>query len=176
MKITKVCCQGCGADLDIDETIRFVTCNYCHSRLEVIHDETITHTKRLEQVERKTDDMAKQLNVIQLQNDIEHLDREWGKFRESALSRDDQGNFQEPSTAVAIIGGVVGIIAGIVFIILSIANASPIIAFPSLAFIGLAIFGMARGRMKAEEYRIQRYRYETARKSIFHRLEAARKS
>ena len=36
MKTRRVCCQGCGANLEVDETIRFVTCNYCDARLEVV--------------------------------------------------------------------------------------------------------------------------------------------
>lgn len=47
MKITKVCCQGCGADLEVDEEIRFVNCNYCGAKLEVVHDATTTHTRLL---------------------------------------------------------------------------------------------------------------------------------
>ena len=55
MKVTKACCQGCGADLQIDETIRFVTCNYCNARLEVVHDTTVTHTRQLDKIEKTTD-------------------------------------------------------------------------------------------------------------------------
>jgi hypothetical protein len=44
MTVTKVCCQSCGADLQIDESIRYVTCNYCNSVLEVVHGASVTHT------------------------------------------------------------------------------------------------------------------------------------
>lgn len=33
MKVTEVCCHGCGAALQIDESIRYITCNYCNTRL-----------------------------------------------------------------------------------------------------------------------------------------------
>src|SRR6478736_7918389 len=97
MKITKVCCQSCGADLQIDETIRYVTCNYCNAQLEVIHDATVTHTKQLERLERTTDQLANKLQVLELQNDLEQLDSEWEKFREATLTRDDNGQLREPS-------------------------------------------------------------------------------
>lgn len=64
MKVTRVCCQGCGADLQVDETIRFVTCNYCGAKLEVVHGESVTHTKQLDRIERTTDLLASNLKVI----------------------------------------------------------------------------------------------------------------
>ncbi len=77
MKITKVCCQGCGADLQIDETIRFATCNYCHARLEIVHDPMVTHTRLLEDIERNTEEIADNLRIVELQNELERLDRDW---------------------------------------------------------------------------------------------------
>jgi hypothetical protein len=31
----KVARQGCGANLEVDETVRFVTCGYCSASLEL---------------------------------------------------------------------------------------------------------------------------------------------
>ena len=67
MKITKVCCQGCGADLPVDESIRFGTCNYCHARLEIVHDPTVTHTRLLEDIALNTGRSADRLHVLELQ-------------------------------------------------------------------------------------------------------------
>lgn len=174
MKVTKVCCQGCGADLQINESIRYVTCNYCHSRLEVVHDATVTHTRRLEKIERTTDDLAKKLKVIELQNDVEHLDREWEKFRNAVLVRDENGRVSEPTGGVAILGGIVGTLVGIAWIVVCASSESPALALAGLVIIAVSILGMRSGREKAEIFRIQRYRYETARKSLLRRLEGER--
>ncbi|MGL5018396.1 MAG: hypothetical protein ACRDBP_09700, partial [Luteolibacter sp.] len=91
MKVTKVCCQGCGADLQIDESIRYVTCNYCNARLEVVHDPSVTHTRQLDKIERTTDRLADNLKVIELQNDLERLDREWDNQRQGYLVRGKNG-------------------------------------------------------------------------------------
>src|SRR6478752_3378335 len=99
MNVTKVCCQGCGADLQIDEGLRYVTCNYCHCRLEVVHDATVTHTRQLDKIERTTEQLANNLKVIELQNDLERLDREWDSQRESLLVRNKHGRVSEPSSA-----------------------------------------------------------------------------
>lgn len=55
-----------------------MTCNFCGSKLEVVHDESVTHTLLLK-------DIAADLKVIQLQNDLEKLDREWAVRRETFM-------------------------------------------------------------------------------------------
>ena len=54
MNVKKLCCQGCGSDLVVDEGIRFVTCNYCGARLEIVHDATTTHSRLLDKIEKRT--------------------------------------------------------------------------------------------------------------------------
>ena len=174
MKITKVCCQGCGADLQIDETIRYVTCNYCNARLEIVHDQTVTHSRQLDKIQHTTDQLAGTLKVLELQNDIEHLDREWEKFRNTVLTRNENGQISEPSDVGSIVAGIVGLVVGILWIVVCTTNGMSPFALAGVLFIGIAIFGMKRGCDKAELYRVQSYRYSTARKSLLQRLEQAR--
>ena len=174
MKVTKVCCQSCGADLQVDETIRYVTCNYCQCQLEVVHDSTVTHTLKLDKIERTTDQLAKKLRLIELQNDVEHIDREWDKFRAAVLSRDNQGQLCEPSSSGSIMVGIFGIGSGVLWIIFCASNGSPAWALAGLVIIGIAICLMKDGGKKAEIYRIQRYRYESARKSLLYRIDGER--
>ncbi|MEO5715749.1 MAG: hypothetical protein ABIT37_19880 [Luteolibacter sp.] len=174
MKVTKVCCQGCGADLQIDESIRYVTCNYCNARLEIVHDTTVTHSRQLDKIERTTDHLAQKLKVLELQNDLENLDREWEKFRNAALDRDEKGQLCEPSAAASILAGIVGIGAGIAWILGCITNGVWGMALLSFPIFGISIWIMKNGGEKAEIYRVQRFRYSTARKTLVHRLERAR--
>ena len=76
MNVRKLCCQGCGADLEVDDSIRFVNCNYCGARLEIVRDASTTHSRLLDKIERRTGEMAGELKIIRLQNDLEQLDRE----------------------------------------------------------------------------------------------------
>ncbi len=176
MKVTKVCCQGCGANLKVDESIRYVTCNYCDARLEVIHDETVTHTKRLEKIEETTSQLSKKLRVIELQNTIEHVDREWEKFRQSVSSRSEDGQLIEPNAGVAVAGGVIGFVLAIVGIAMSFQASSPLLAvFIALVFI-VIIFAMRHGYRRAEAFQLQKYRYQTARKSLLQKLDQAVKA
>ncbi|MES2659955.1 MAG: hypothetical protein V4689_15145 [Verrucomicrobiota bacterium] len=175
MKITKVCCQGCGADLQIDESIRFVTCNYCHARLEVVHDATVTHTRQLDKIEKTTDQLANKVRVLELQNDLERLDREWDNRRESLLVRNKNGHTSVPSSAGSLIGGMVMVGFGIFWIGMTSSHSAPGI-FPlfGLVFIGFAIFNMVNGTAKAGAYKNHRSDYENQRQQLINRIDRER--
>lgn len=176
MKITKVCCQGCGADLQVDESIRFVTCNYCGARLEVVHDATVTHTRQLDKIERTTEQLAGNLKVIELQNDLERLDREWESQRSGLLVRNKHGNVSEPSAVGSIVGGVIVIGFGIFWTVMAAGMGAPAF-FPlfGLCFIGFAVFGMIRGGAKASEFQRGNASYQSRRAELVARLDRERR-
>lgn len=176
MKVTKVCCQGCGADLQIDESIRFVTCNYCNARLEVVHDSTVTHTRQLDKIERTTARMADNLKVIELQNDLERIDREWDNQRNNLMVRNKNGHAAEPSSAGSMVGGIITIVFGIFWMSIALSMGAPSF-FPlfGLIFIGIAIFNMVNGTVKAGTYQREQSEYEARRQSLITRLEQERK-
>lgn len=177
MNVTKVCCQGCGADLQIDESVRFVTCNYCHARLEVVHDATVTHTRQLDKIEKTTDQLANKVRVLELQNDLEQLDREWDSRRETLLVRNKHGNVSEPSAAGSMIGGMIAVVFGIFWISMASSMGAPGF-FPlfGLVFIGAAVFGMINGTAKAGTFRDAQGAYESRRRELIERLERERNS
>ncbi len=177
MKVTKVCCQGCGADLEIDETIRYVTCNYCNARLEVVHDSTVTHTRQLEKIERTTDQLANKVKILELQNDLERLDREWEMQRQSLQVRDSEGHASQPSATGSIIAGVMATVFGVIW--MSVAAFMPFSGFFltfGLLFIGFAIFGVIKGIAAASAYRDHHAEYETRRQQISHLIAKERNS
>jgi hypothetical protein len=175
MKVTKVCCQGCGADLQIDESIRYVTCNYCNTRLEVVHDQTVTHTRLLDKIERTTDRMANNLKVIELQNDLERLDREWESQRRSLMVRTKDGHFSEPSAAGSLVFGIILVGFGIVWMTIT-TNGHTSGMFPlfGLAFIAFAFVGIVQGTKKASLFKARRSRYNNERHRLISRLDAER--
>lgn len=176
MKVTKVCCQGCGADLQIDESIRFVTCNYCNARLEVVHDATVTHTRQLDKIQRTTEQLAGNMKVIELQNDLERLDREWDNQRNSLLVRGKNGHVSEPSSTGSMVGGVIMIVFGVFWMGMASSIGAPSF-FPlfGLLFIGFAIFNMINGTTKAGVYQSRLGDYEARRQGLVARLEQARR-
>ncbi len=175
MKVTKVCCQGCGADLQIDESIRYVPCNSCNARLEVVHDPSVTHTRQLDKIERTTDRLADNLKVIELQNDLERLDREWDNQREGLLVRGENGHVSEPSSVGSIIVGIIAILFGILWMgFTSSLNAPAFFPFFGLIFIAAAVFGMINGTSKANAYQNGLREYEFKRQRLVARLEQER--
>lgn len=176
MKVTKVCCQGCGADLQIDESIRFVTCNYCGARLEVVHDATVTHTRQLDKIERTTEQLADNLKVIELQNDLERLDREWDNQRTSLLVRGKNGHVSEPSSVGSMSTGIIMIVFGVFWMGMATSMGAPSF-FPlfGLVFIGAAIFNMVNGTAKANAYQNGLHEYEFKRQRLVARLEKERR-
>jgi hypothetical protein len=172
MKVTKVCCQGCGADLQIDESIRFVTCNYCNARLEVVHDATVTHTRQLDKIERNTAQMADNLKIIELQNDLERLDREWGSQRDGLLVRGKNGQVSEPSAFVALLSGIVMIVVGVIWLGMAVSHGAPGFMYLfGFVFIGFAIAMMVTGTAKAATYQRRLGTYEIRRSQLVNRLE-----
>ena len=175
MKITKVCCQGCGADLQVDDSIRFATCNYCHARLEIVHDPTVTHTRLLEDIGRTTERMAGNLRVIELQNDLERLDREWADSRESFMVTSKNGHRSIPTEAGSMIGGGLMVVMGIVVLVVTANMGGPGPLF-GLAFIGIAIFSMISGTSKATGYRNAESAFTSRRDDLIRQIEEARRN
>jgi hypothetical protein len=177
MKITKVCCQGCGADLDIDGGIRYLTCNYCGVRLEVVHDATVTHTRQLDRIERSTAKMAGNLKVIELQNDLELLDREWSLEREQLMIRNKDGSASEPGGPGPVVGGVITMVAGVVWIGFT-ANMGAPVFFPlfGFLFIGIAFFNIITGASKATQYRNSSSVYQGRRARLLAEIQRERKA
>jgi hypothetical protein len=172
MKVTKVCCQGCGADLQIDESIRFVTCNYCNARLEVVHDATVTHTRQLDKIERNTAQMADNLKIIELQNDLERLDREWDNQRDGLLVRGKNGHVSEPSAVGSVLGGIVAIVFGVAWLGMASSVGAPgFLPLFGFVFIGVAIAMMVTGTAKAAAYQKHQGTYEIRRSQLVNRLE-----
>jgi hypothetical protein len=91
MKGIGVRCQHCGASLTLSQGIRYVTCGYCHSELEIIADADSIHTEVLKRIEQRTTELSERMKRMELQNEIDRLDQEWLQWRERNLSRDPQG-------------------------------------------------------------------------------------
>ncbi len=113
MEFTLVNCNGCGAALDVGPDTRFATCSQCGARLAVKRSETAAYTEVLENLERKTDAIAEQLADIQRQNELERIDREWERERETLMISGKNGSRSEPNATMGIIVAVVMSLSGL---------------------------------------------------------------
>ena len=78
METISVQCNHCGAPLQVVEATRFVTCQFCNSRLEVKRTGSSIFTEEVAQIAKNTGKMAESLEVIALQSELERLGREHG--------------------------------------------------------------------------------------------------
>ncbi|HWB61453.1 MAG TPA: hypothetical protein VG733_18370 [Chthoniobacteraceae bacterium] len=116
LQIIDVSCNHCGATLKVDEKTRFVTCSYCHSRLAIQRSDSAVFTEALEKIEEHTGGMAENLKLIQLQNELEQLDREWMMSRESLMVSGEHGSRYEPSAIAGVVLILFGLFGGGIWI------------------------------------------------------------
>ena len=170
-------CQNCGSPLQVNDSIRFVTCGYCHSELQVVRDASTVHTEVLRNIERNTAAIVNQLKVIELQNEIDRLDREWDAWKEQNLSRNQDGTMTEPVslTSSTTTLSVIGVFVLFTWIIMLVSGA-PFVALLLPAAFGLAFFVVANGHDKyARSFLRSKARFDTERSNLLTALEQARK-
>jgi len=140
METLSVRCNHCGAPLQIGDGTRFVTCQFCQSHLEVKRTDSSIFTEEVAKIAENTGRMAESLEVIELQNEIERLDRELGP--QAARHHDNPvGNA---------IGGCVGFVIVTLFISFSVffAKSSSDMGAPAIFpifGIGFVIVGILSG-------------------------------
>ena len=181
MKTMKVDCQGCGAGLEVASGLRYVTCNYCDSRLEIVQDDSVTHTRVLERLAEQTDSIADNLKVIELQNELERLDREWNRRERDFMVPDKHGNRSLPTGPSAVVGGVFVVVFGIFWTLMASSMTSgmpmPFSLFPVFGFliVGAGIVGLVRKTSKAAGHDTEFRAHRRERAELERRLEAARR-
>jgi hypothetical protein len=172
MNAISVSCQNCGAPLDVADGVRFVTCGFCNSRLEIHRSPTATYSALIEKIEQRTEAMAEDLGVIRIQNEIEQLDREWMMQRDGFMVKNKDGGTREP-------GGIGGLIAslfaagfGVVWTIGASRIGAPgfFTAF-GVIFICFALFGGISTMAKGSSYQSARGSYDARRQLLLERLE-----
>jgi hypothetical protein len=174
MDTLSLTCQKCGAPLAVGEGVRFLTCNYCHSQLEIVRDEASTHTRLLESLERRSAEMAENLEVIKWQNQLERLDREWMLQRDGLMVRGKEGTLREPNAGAGIVGGIIAVIFGILWTSVVSSMHAPF-PFPlfGLVFIGFALYTVLSNSGKASAYKAAQVKYERRRLELLRHLSDA---
>lgn len=179
MQSIGVRCQSCGAPLQVSSSIRFVTCGFCHSELEVVRDQDTIHTEVLERIDERTSRMQESLKVIELQNDIARLDRDWERWCERNLDQSPSGGFIfPPAPAPPVtwwnalkVGGGVGALGGVIVL----ASGGPLYLYPLIIGIGTVLMWLSgQSPPTAFHYHRQLAKYELARQSLNARLLEAR--
>lgn len=146
METLSVRCNHCGAPLDIGMQTRFVTCQFCHSSLEIKRGASSVFTEEVTRIADNTAKMADSLEVIKLQNEIEQLDREWGARQNDA--RQAGGGTSPATPGAAMLGmGFFIFFALVCFGMASLASSNGAPGLFALGPVGMGIFALVAGAM-----------------------------
>ena len=164
MELTTVSCNGCGAPLRIPVDARFVTCNHCSTQLAVKHNESVTFTEQLGEINERTERIEEDLADLKSRQEIEDIDREWELERESYMVTGKHGHRSIPSTAGSVIGGVVVVVFGFFWTVMAVSIGAPGI-FPlfGILFIVIGIVTSIVSFTKAQGYNVAQRRYRRRR-------------
>ena len=173
--MTNVNCNHCGATLEVSEETRFVTCAYCHSSLEVERSASSIYTTVLDKIERDTGQIVENLKVIELQNEISRLDREWEQSRQDLQITGQNGARSNPSTAGSIVSLVIVLIFGGAWTVATMTMGAPAI-FPlfGLFFRAFGVFAAGRSLVNSQKLSDARSAYESKRQQLLTRIQTER--
>ena len=160
VKITRIACQQCGADLDVSADIRFVTCRYCSSRLEIVHEPTVAYSKQLEDLAARTEEVERELRMLRLHRELDALDESWESFRRAVSSRSRDGRLVEPdSTAAASLPGLAAAGASVMIAVIALSGNHPLLLLAMIPVLGLGVLLTRTGFRKVDLFRRTRARY-----------------
>ncbi len=172
MSTIALSCNHCGAPLEIPHEMRFLTCSHCGSRLGVKHSGSAVYTSVLERIEKQTEEIAGRVQTLELQNELERLDREWEMERRNFMTVDKHGRESEPSAIAGLVSGLAIIGFGLIWIVGIASNGgNGIVAIIGVALIALGIFLMFSTYKESNLYAQCRTRYEERRNGLVNRIE-----
>jgi hypothetical protein len=170
MELVSLACGHCGAPLEVPDGTRYVTCGFCSSKLEVHRSGGAIYTQVLEALQKRTEEIAGDVEILKLQNELERIDREWQTARESCMIRGKHGGMSEPSPIAGTIGGIVAIGFGIFWTIGAGSHFPPMALF-GLLFIGIAVFGLIYNLKKSNDYSAIKEDHEMRRARVLREIQ-----
>ncbi len=123
MQLVPVKCEGCNAPIRVPSDVSFLTCRYCHARLEIDYsderaearlmhrlnhaaDRVREHTQDVRSSARRIEYQSRVLHlrnrVLRLRRTIDKLDERWDLERERYMVR-ERGVLREPSAIMPIV-------------------------------------------------------------------------
>ena len=136
METISVRCNHSGAPLQVSGTTRVVTCQFCHSSLEVKRTDSSIFTEEVAKIAENTGKMAESLEVIAIQNEIEKLDREIGMDHMLAAKKNASG------PAAKIVGTMFGVFFTVVCILMATGFSNAGAGIFTIVPAGMSIFGI----------------------------------
>ena len=106
MELINLKCNNCGADLEINRTVKFFTCTFCKSSLAIKKSGNVEYTEVLKKIETNTDSLLRNSESSKIEYEIARLDREWVIDSANYGTR----NGAKPTSSRAVIGMSIGVV------------------------------------------------------------------
>ncbi len=167
-----VTCNHCGAPLSVPGEMRFVSCTYCGTRLEVHRSGGAAYTQVLGSIDQRTERIEHDVAELKIRERVDQLDREWMIEREKFMARDKNGNMSVPNARRALGGSIVMAIFGVFWTCFaaSIRGGPPFVPLFGVLFIIVAIGGGLAAVGKAAEYGDAERDYQRRRREMLDEL------
>jgi DNA-directed RNA polymerase subunit RPC12/RpoP len=174
MDLERLTCSSCGAALQVPEGVELVNCRHCGSSLTVHRTESVVFTELLQSVKQQADRLEQTTALLQIQNEMAQLDRDWERKSAALMVRGKHGHTFRPNKAAAIFMGVFGAGFGIFWTSMAATSGAPsfFVGFGML-FIGVVIVSSILIFVKSIQYNELQKNYEERRRQLMLRLVSA---
>ena len=177
MPLESITCNHCGAPLEASTSTNFITCNHCGRQLVIRRTGGATYTEQLEEIDRRTERMAEQLDTLAQETELSRLDREWEQEREQYMMTGKHGRRYLPSATGSVVGGLIAAGFGAFWTVMAFAITRfapfPLIGiiFPlfGILFIVAGLAAAYRGYHKAQGYEQAHRAYQQRRAELLER-------
>ncbi|MEO1997276.1 MAG: hypothetical protein ABGZ17_18560 [Planctomycetaceae bacterium] len=165
MQLETLSCNSCGGPLEVPETVNYVTCTHCSSRLVIKRNSSATFTEQLDALEAQQDVVLEKLSRIERENRLVGLDRNWERDKQRYMIADKHGHKHEPST-LGVVGPLIAAACGIAFIFLASPAFGHMMPF-GLIFVAIGVVIAIINRAKHRDFLAARRRYRKHRTAVF---------
>ena len=172
-QILSASCNKCGAGLELPPGLRFATCQFCGSKLEVRFTGGVVYTEVLDASNDSDRQIAHDLQLIKLQNELNRLDQEWTIDRERYRNHNGRGSMwpREPNGLKSAATGLFVVAFGLFWIIGAASAGAPVpfVLLGVVIVVGI-ISVFVLGTKRENEYAIALAAYEGRRARLLRLL------
>ena len=165
MELETLSCNNCGGPLEVPDTVNYVTCTHCSTRLVIKRSRSAAFTEQLDAIEAQQDVVLEKLSHLEKENQLARIDRNWERDKRQYLIVDKHGHKHEPST-LSVVGPLIVAGLGIVFTFSGSTFGGGFMPF-GLIFAGIGVCVAMINRSKHRDFLAARRRYRRHRRDVF---------
>ena len=166
MELETLSCNSCGGPLEVPDTVNYVTCAHCSTRLVVKRSSSAAFTEQLDAIEAQQDLVLDKLSRLEKENQLARLDRDWERHKQQYMIADKRGHKHEP-TSMSVFGPLVGGVCGIGFMFFAVGSGNGAVIPFGLLFIAVGVVTAMVNRAKHKDFLKARRRYRKQRTAVF---------